>query len=399
MKNIILFDSEERNHLLPLVFTRPMGELRVGFLTIAQKWEIHLSGTVSYITQGYLAGKFPIKFTNDNYIINGSVLPTLKLIQEIQKLGSNHVILHNDELIAGHLDQKNIDRVMNDDSLDDIHKVQISENDLIRITRLHDLVRFNGEQIIADIGLITKNKYSSTLSNTNQVIGDPKLIFAEPGAKSEYNIFNTTMGPVYLGKNSEVMEGSIIKGPFALGNDSTIKMGAKIYPNVSTGEHVKLGGEVGNTIIYSYSNKGHDGYLGDSVIGEWCNIGADSNVSNLKNNYAEVKLWDYARERFEFTGLQFCGLIMGDHSKCGINSMFNTGTVAGVSCNIFGAGYPRNFIPSFSWGGATGLIAYSLEKAIEASNAMMKRRGKSLSEEDLKILSHIWEADKIWRKS
>ncbi|HMG16810.1 MAG TPA: putative sugar nucleotidyl transferase [Saprospiraceae bacterium] len=399
MKNIILFDSDERSHLLPLTYTRPMGELIVGALSISRKWELHLSGKVSYITQDYLSSKFPIKFSDDNYLIHGGLLPNIDLIQSILRLEPNQVILCKDELIAGRLDQRNIDRLINDGDLNEISSYQIENSGFKRISRLWDIISNNGQQIIQDIELITKNKYSYQLSPTNIIIGNPELLFAESGVKAEYACFNTSDGPIYLGKDSEIMEGSMIRGPFAIGNNSIVKMGAKIYPNVSVGEYAKAGGEIGNSIISSYSNKGHDGYLGDSIIGEWCNLGADTNTSNLKNNYAEVKLWDYASNRFESTGMQFCGLIMGDHSKCGINTMFNTGTVVGVSCNIFGDGYPRNFIPSFSWGGANGLISFSIEKAFEASNAMMMRRSKSLTEEDKEIFIHILDADKAWRKS
>ena len=399
MKNIILFDSDERSHLLPLTYTRPMGKVVVGVLDIARKWEIHLNGIASFITQDYLSSKFPIQLSNDNYLIHGTLLPNIELIQKILRLDPNQVILCKDELIAGRVDQMNIDRLMNDEDINDISKIQISDHEFKKISRLKDIIKLNREQIVLDIELITKNKYSHSISETNKVIGNPNSIFLEAGVKAEYAYFNTTAGPIYLGKESEVMEGSIIRGPFALGNNSVVKMGAKIYPNVSVGEHSKIGGEVGNTILSSYSNKGHDGYLGDSIIGEWCNLGADTNTSNLKNNYSEVKLWDYASSRFEPTGLQFCGLVMGDHTKCGINTMFNSGTVVGVSCNIFGDGYPRNFIPSFSWGGSNGLIPFSIEKAFEASNAMMARRSQLLTEEDKKIFLRIWESDKSWRKS
>ena len=395
MHNIILFDGKFRNSLLPLVYTRPIGSLRVGILTIAEKWEKILNQSVSFHTAPHLSGKFKLKSAQQNLFIYGGLLPDSEIIKEILSLDQNSTLLYNDLVIAANIGLDSVADFINQDK-EFTEKKAVASVQLIK--NLPDIIRLHGSQITADFELLTKNRISSELSGSNRVIGQKDKIFLEPGAKAECAIFNTESGPIYLGKDSEVMEGAMIRGPFGLGDHAAIKMGSKIYPNVSTGPHCKLGGEAGNSVLYAFTNKGHEGYLGDSYIGEWCNLGADTNTSNLKNNYAEVKLWDYQSGRFALTGLQFCGLIMGDHSKAGINTMFNTGTVVGVGCNIFGDGYPRNFIPSFSWGGAAGLTSYSIDKAFEASNAMMTRRGLSLTEEEKNILSYTWEADKQWRK-
>ncbi len=395
MLNIILFDGKKRDHLLPLAYTRPIASFRVGILTIAEKWEKYLQGAISYHTSPHLERKFPMVSSQQNLLIYGGLLPSENILKEILALDTNTVLHHMGEIIAANIDLTNLPDFNSEEKE---FKANEAKSQVLIIKILPDIIRLHGSQITADFELLTKNRISAKLSDSNRVIGQKDKIFLEPGAKAECAIFNTESGPIYLGKDSEVMEGAMIRGPFGLGDHAAIKMGSKIYPNVSTGPHCKLGGEAGNSVLYAFTNKGHEGYLGDSYIGEWCNLGADTNTSNLKNNYAEVKLWDYQSGRFALTGLQFCGLIMGDHSKAGINTMFNTGTVVGVGCNIFGDGYPRNFIPSFSWGGAAGLTSYSIDKAFEASNAMMTRRGLSLTEEEKNILSYTWEADKQWRK-
>ncbi len=265
------------------------------------------------------------------------------------------------------------------------------------ITYTHDIFTFNGRQIHADFETLTAGRKSEEVSKTNTFIGDN--IFIEEGVSMEASVLNSTSGPIYIGKNATVMEGSLIKGPFALCEKSTIKMGSKIYGDTTVGPQCKVGGEVSNTVFFANSNKGHDGFIGNSVIGEWCNLGADTNCSNLKNNYAEVKLWNYPKKRFTKTGLQFCGLVMGDHSKCSINTMFNTGTVIGVSANIFGAGFPRNFIPSFSWGGSAGFATYSLSKCYETSRLVMERRNVTFDETEKNILENIFQKSgeyRIW---
>ena len=282
---------------------------------------------------------------------------------------------------------------------DDVENVNTSESDktvqtdleFIQIENNWDIYRYNGSALVADFELLTHNRKSQPVSNTNFVTGYRELIFLEEGAKVEYAFINTTNGPVYIGKDAEIMEGAKIRGPFALCEHSVVKMDAKIYGATTIGPHSKVGGEINNVVVFGYSNKAHDGFMGNSVMGEWCNIGADTNTSNLKNTYDSVRLWSYEEESFVNTGLQFCGLMLGDHSKCGINTMFNTGTVVGVSSNIFGAGYQRNFIPSFSWGGTRGFQTYHIDRAFKVAEAVMARRGLSLSQADKNILTHVFE--------
>lgn len=391
MRKIILFDDESRDNLLPLVFTRPTCELRCGILTIREKWEIYLNAKASYITQEYLIEKYPIDISESNLLINGTLLPNPGIAKLILGLKENEAILCEGELLAANLDKEQFNLLNNDQPIEEINGIEIGKNDgYHKINELWDIFTLNGKEIKSDFELITKNRKSQKLSETNQVLA-PENVFVEEGAKIECAILNATNGPIYIGKDAEVMEGSIIRGPFGMCENSVVKMGAKIYSNTTLGPYCKAGGELNNVVMIGFSSKGHDGFIGNSVIGEWCNFGADSNNSNLKNNYAEVKLWNYDKESFKKTGLQFCGLIMGDHSKCGINTMFNTGTVVGVNCNIYGAGFPRNFVPSFSWGGSGGYKLYQFEKAIETASKVMARRGKELDQVERNILEKVYE--------
>ncbi|MBL7473126.1 GlmU family protein [Robertkochia sediminum] len=390
--NYILFDGPVRNSLLPFTFTRPVADIRVGVRTIREKWEAYLGSTTTTVTEDYLTDLFPMVEMDANVLINASFLPDEELVALIKALGPGEAVFADDEVIAFYTtgDQEEVDL--------ESYKVLEYSGSALRIEHTWDIFSKNGEAIKDDYEWLTRDRKSAPLSDTNTVIA-PENIFIEEGTKVECAILNASTGPIYIGKDAEVMEGSMIRGPFALGENSTVKMGAKIYGPTSTGPYCKIGGELNNVVLFGYSNKGHDGFLGNSVLGEWCNIGADSNNSNLKNNYAPVRLWDYESRRFAHTGLQFCGLMMGDHSKCGINTMFNTGTVIGVSANIFGSGFPRNFIPSFSWGGAAGFTTFKPEKAFEAAEAMMQRRGLSLSEEEKTMLSEVFEQTATWRKS
>jgi len=392
--NFILFDDNTRNNLLPLTFTRPVADIRIGILTIREKWEKILNVKISSLTQDYLNKKYPLELAidTDNTWINGSVCPNQKLIEEIKNLQVNQVLVSSNIVLAANTgNNKNFDY----NSITDFIKFE-SHAQAIRIENPWDIFSKNGEAIKNDFELITKGRISLALSSTNQVIG-VENIFVEEGAKVECAILNASTGPIYIGKDSEIMEGAIIRGPFALCEHSTLKLGAKIYGPTTIGPHSKVGGEVNNSIIFGYSNKAHDGFLGNSVIGEWCNLGADTNNSNLKNNYAEVKLWNYKQELFINTGLTFCGLIMGDHSKCGINTMFNTGTVVGVNANIFGAGFPKNFVPSFSWGGAAGFTGYKLDTAFEVAARVYERRGLVFDEIEQKILTEIFRLTEKYR--
>lgn len=399
MKNIILFDDNERDAFLPLVYNRPIGELKIGILTIREKWETYLGGEVSYITQDYLTGVFPITIGKDNIVINSRALPTLELVEKIKNLEYNEAILKNDYLLAVRLDESNFRDLIDDKDIDDLEGLQFQDSSDRIIRKLTDLCRFNGSEIERDFELITEGRKSQELHASNIIIGDGD-IFVEEGATVLASTLNTTEGPIYIGKDAKVEEGSHIRGPVSIGEKSVVKMGARIYPDTTLGTQTRVGGEVNNSIIMDYSNKGHEGFLGNSVLGSWCNLGADTNTSNLKNNYSEVRQWSYKTDNYLPTGTQFCGLVMGDHSKAGINTMFNTGTVVGLCANVFDSGFPPKFIPSFSWGGnSKGWTTYDFEKAMITVQRMMNRRDKELDEGMLKVLAYIFERTRNRRKN
>ncbi|MDA9344034.1 GlmU family protein [Algibacter sp.] len=389
--NYILFDGPSRNNLLPFTFTRPVADIRVGILTIREKWEFYLKTTTTTVTEDYLSDKYPMVEMDENVMVNASYLPNLELVEMIRDLKANQAIFKDEDVIAFFTKE-----AQDDINFEDYEAIEFAE-DIIKIENTWDIFSKNGEAIHEDFTLITKEKTSQSIPTSNNIIA-PENIFLEEGAKLEFTTLNASSGPIYIGKNAEIMEGAIIRGPLALCEGAGIKLGAKIYGPTTVGPHSKVGGEVNNSVIFGYSNKGHDGFLGNSVIGEWCNLGADTNNSNLKNNYAEVRLWDYQTEGFAKTGLQFCGLMMGDHSKCGINTMFNTGTVVGVSANIFGSGFPRNFVPSFSWGGNSGFTTYLTKKAFEVAGVVMARRKIEFSDQDKAILEHVFEETKKYRR-
>lgn len=390
--NYILFDGNVRNQLLPFTFTRPVADIRVGVLTIREKWEHLLGFTTTTVTEDYLTEKFPFLELERNIFINASFLPSENLVNIIKGLEENQAVFYDDEPIAFFTTEgQEVD-------FETFEIIQYAHNDVLRIENTWDIFSKNGEAISRDFEMLTKDRESQPIPD-GVWTKNPENIFIEEGAIIEFCTLNASDGPIYIGKDAEIMEGALVRGPFALCEHSTLKMGAKIYSNTTVGPHCKVGGEVNNSVIFGYSNKGHDGFLGNSVIGEWCNLGADTNNSNLKNNYAEVRLWDYETEGFARTGLQFCGLMMGDHSKCGINTMFNTGTVVGVSANIFGSGFPRNFVPSFSWGGSAGFTTYKTDKAFEVAKVVMSRRNIEFEEMDSQILEHIFEETAKWRKA
>ncbi|WP_417290070.1 GlmU family protein [Corallibacter sp.] len=389
--NYILFDGPFRNNLLPFTYTRPVADIRIGILTIREKWELLLGYTTTTITEDYLSDKYPMVEMDENIMINASFLPNVELAEMIKSLEENQAIFNDEDVIAFFTKdtQEAID-------FDTYEAIEYNE-DVVKIENTWDIFSKNGIAIQDDFDLLTKDKKSQPIPASVNTI-NASQIFIEEGAKLEFVTLNATNGPIYIGKDADVMEGSIIRGPFALCDHATVKMGAKIYGPTTVGPHSKVGGEINNSVIFGYSNKGHDGFLGNSVLGEWCNLGADTNNSNLKNNYAEVRLWNYETENFAKTGLQFCGLMMGDHSKCGINTMFNTGTVVGVSANIFGSGFPRNFVPSFSWGGSSGFTTYLTKKAFEVAEVVMSRRDVELTDADKAILEHVFEETKKYRR-
>lgn len=378
--DITLFDpAETRRSLLPFTFTRPIADIRIGILKISEKWEHH-GFNIGFATEDYLSAKF--KSNNAGIRVNGGLCPDSSLVGAIKSLKEGQKLISGEQELASNGEDKE----------------EITYHESFRlISNPCDIFQFNKEQIISDYALITDGRTSAMITDPHTVVYGVENIFIEEGASIRAAILNAEDGPIYIGKNAQIHEGAIIKGAFALCEGSHVNMGAKIKGDSTIGPYSKVGGEISNSVIFGYSNKGHDGFLGNSVIGEWCNLGADTNTSNLKNNYTAVKLWNYNTGRFANTGLQFCGLMMGDHAKCGINTMFNTGTVVGVGANVFGSGYPRNFVPSFAWGGASGLTTFQLSKFYEVAEAVMKRRGVELDDSEREMLHTIFEDTSAYR--
>ena len=379
---ISFFEPNTIENLYPLTLTRPAAELRCGILTLAGKWCHHLHATQhGYETREYLQGKFP-PLSENNLRLCGNLLPTAQLVEAIHSMAEGDQLCKNGLLLAEKPGLQS--------------KQKEYEGDIQWIQRPYDIFLKLQQEIAADMELLCTGRDSHILSQTNTVIGGHR-VFIEPGAKAECVVLNASAGPIYIGKNAEIMEGSVIRGPFAMGEGSVVKLSTKVYGATALGPYCVIGGEVNNISMQGYSNKGHDGFIGNAVLGEWCNIGADSNCSNLKNNYEDVKVWNYASGRFDKSGHQFCGLIMGDHSKCGINTMFNTGTVVGVSANIFGAGFPRQFVPDFAWGGSSGFVTYKLDAAAKTAGLVMPRRKKEFDAIEMGILTAVFELTEVWR--
>lgn len=391
--NVILFDDPDiRINLLPFTFTRPVGSIRIGILTIAEKWEKWLGAKASYKTETYLQKKFPFISTPDNLLLNGAVCPDHALAATVKALPSGYFLVKDTLLLAA----RNPPAEMNNKNT-----IEYTQ-EITVIDKTWKIFRENGAQLRTDFALITNGRKSEGIRDKHTAVYGEENIFVEEGAYIRAAILNAENGPIYLGKNSVVQEGAMIRGAFALCENSHVNMGAKVRGDVTVGPYSKVGGEVSNSVIFGYSNKSHDGFLGNSVLGEWCNIGADTNTSNLKNNYDTIKLWNHAEQNFTETGLQFCGLIMGDHSKCAINTMFNTATVIDVCSNIFGEGFPRNYIPSFAWGGAHGFITYQLDKALDTAGRVMARRNVVVEEVDKAILLHVFKMTapgRVWEKN
>lgn len=381
--NIVFSASDNvSKNLLPLTATRPVADIRVGILTIREKWLHDLNIKESSTNSNdYLAARFPYDDSQiDQYFIQGNICPTPVLIEEVKKLETYHELYIEQGIVASH---------SYFEGKPEFESVRSNEMPVI-INRPYDIFKNNGTEIKRDFERLTKGKKSQPVSATNTIIGPKDQLFLAPGAKVEASVINTTEGPVYIGPDAEVMEGCLIRGPFALCDHAVLKMGTKVYGATTIGPGCKVGGEVNNVVFFANSNKAHDGFLGNAVIGEWCNLGADSNCSNLKNNYGEVSLYNYHTHKAEKTGLQFCGLIMGDHAKCGINTMFNTGTVVGVCANVFGAGFPDTFVPDFSWGGKDGMTTYDFDKACETIERVYARRGRKLDADEREVLKAIF---------
>ncbi len=393
--NYILFGAQARNHLLPFTFLRPVADIRVGMLTIREKWERLLGAKTSTLTEPYLVDKYSMVRESDNMLINASVIPDPVLIEEIGRLEHNQTLISGDILIAHRVRSEDIDN-LGVDILEDVEPMHTQSN-IKKLFQLRDIVVLNEQQIEPDIKLVTAGRESQFIPDHVRVM-NPENVFIEPGAKLDMAMINASGGPVYIGKDAHVMDGALIKGPVGIGEGSVVRMGAKIYEGSSIGPYCKVGGEMMSSVIFGYTNKAHDGFLGHSVIGEWCNLGADTNTSNLKNNYDEVRLWDYAEESFVNTGMMFCGTFMGDHTKCGINTMFNTGTVIGVNAMIFGAGFMRNFIPSFSWGSVSGFTTFNIDKAVRVARRMYARRNKEFTVIDEQILKNVFDHTLGYRK-
>ncbi|MBN2596659.1 MAG: GlmU family protein [Marinifilaceae bacterium] len=394
--NYILFDDGAWNDLRPLTFTRPVSEIRVGILSIREKWEKYLTDSLSHSTQDYLSVKYPILVQEQNVLINGSVLPDEKLKDAILNLKEGEYLAKEGLILAANFLAADVELV-NKEEIESKVKV-VYEQAVDRIAMPYHIFGSNDKALRADFELLTKGRKSQKISDTVNVLGREN-VFLEEGAKVEFATLNATDGPIYIGKDAVIMEGCLVHGPLSMCEHAELKMGAKVYGATTLGPYCKCGGELNNVVLFGYSSKAHDGFLGNAVLGEWCNIGADTNNSNLKNNYSEVKLWSYSSDSFEKTGLQFCGTIMGDHSKCGINTMLNTGTVIGVSANVFGAGFPRNFIPSFAMGGNHGFKEYRLKATFEVAGLVMQRRGMEFNEVEKNILTNVFEMTKEYRKS
>ncbi len=398
MNTVVLFDdSLIRRHLLPFTYTRPVADIRTGIFTIRQRWEYLLQTPTSTLTEPYLQAKYPVASAPLILVIASQVQASTQLVDALLAAQNQpNVLFFSSKTCVGGW--------ITDDRFEDFAAQRYDvfarkelPFDIHPLTRTWEIFSRCSEAIQTDFDLLTAGRTSQPLPPGNTLIGPADRLFIEEGAVIQAAVINTQSGPVYIGRNAEVMEGTLIRGPFAMGEHSQTKLGAKIYGPTTLGPHVKVGGELNNVVIFGYSNKAHDGFLGNAVIGEWCNLGADSNNSNLKNNYAEVKLWSYVTNRFENTGLQFCGLMMGDHSKCGINTMFNTGTVVGVSANIFGPGFPRNFIPSFAWGGALGFTTYQLSAAIETAQRVYERRGLTFDAIEQAVFEEVFKLTAIYR--
>lgn len=404
LMNLILFDQADiRQQLFPLTFTRPVGALRVGILTIAEKWGHYFPEShISFLTETYLRKKFPLLKGSTNLMVNGAVCPNKEIINAIRELGEGESLVKDKILIACKCQKEEVVTFEQTMEIPQGEVIPFSGSFFTLIDQVWKIFGQNGAEIKADFELITSNRKSAGISDPHTRTYNKDLIFVEEGAVIKAAVLNAEEGPIYIGRNAHIHEGALIKGPFALCENSQVAMGAKIRGDTTIGPFSKAGGEVNNSVIMGYSNKGHEGFLGNSVIGEWCNIGADTNNSNLKNNYADIKLWNYKKGGFINTGLQFCGLIMGDHSKCGINTMFNTGTVVGVSANVFGTGFPRQFIPDFSWGGSAGFTTYQPAKAYETAEKVMERRHEIFDDTEKAILQHIFDITaphRVWEKN
>lgn len=402
---INLFDDHLRKAFYPLSLTRPIGDLRHGIFTIAESWSQLLGHPVKLFGRDALSEAFPLELEDDNIFINARLLPTAACRpfaalraghrQDADLIAMNSCIRLQGETLLLRADRSTAEAWLADPQTVKVREVNLHEEELddcVLLGHLTDLFTLNERAIQSDYRQVTHGRVSAQLDPTVTVLGDPGLVFLEEGAQVEACYLNTRKGPIYIGSESVVMEGAVLHGPLALCEQVTVRAGTRIYGATTLGPNCKVGGEISNSLFQGFSNKAHDGFVGNSVIGSWCNLGADTNTSNLKNNYSTVKLYNAESESLQDSGLTFCGLLMGDHSKCGINTMFNTGTVVGVSANIFGGGFPPKHIPSFFWGGSESQGHYRLEEALETARKVMARRGIPLSKNEEKLLKRIHES-------
>jgi UDP-N-acetylglucosamine diphosphorylase/glucosamine-1-phosphate N-acetyltransferase len=387
MPSVILFDDPVlRQQHLPFTYTRPVAAVRCGIHTISEKWSNWFEASVSYQTEPYLQPRFPLTTTHDNLYINGALCPDALLMEAINALELETALYTTDNTL---LAVRTASEAWTPENNPIKSRIGYTGSPLL-ITHIWDIFMNNGAQISADFAHFTKNRRSQPLTDPYTRCYNADQIFIEPGADIKAAILNAENGPIYIGKNASIQEGAAIQGPFALGESSVIAQNAKIRMNTTVGPYCKVGGEVSGSVIFGYSNKGHDGYLGNSVLGEWCNLGANTNNSNLKNDHSPVKLHSYVTNALENTGLTFCGLFMGDFSKAGISTMFNTGTVVGVNVNVFGGGFQPKHIPSFSWGGKVdGLMEYRFQKAVEVVRDTVIRRGMIYDDRYETILKEV----------
>jgi UDP-N-acetylglucosamine diphosphorylase/glucosamine-1-phosphate N-acetyltransferase len=386
---LVLFDAG-RASLYPFTYTRPIADIRCGILTARERWEKLLQFQTSFtLTEQYLQGCYPLPPQDNEYLlVNGQVIGTQQLAQAIRDLPAGAALYAEETLVAARMSYLPAAEQL--DTIPTTPERRMFEGKAELLSHPWDIFSKNDWAIRLDYPLLTAGRNSAALP-ADVVVRGTDIFIEEDAVIWPGTIINAATGPVYIGRKAEIMEGCMVRGPFALGNHAVLKMGAKVYSGTTIGPGCKVGGEISNAVFFANSNKGHDGFLGNAVIGEWCNLGADTNCSNLKNNYDEVKVWDEATHKSVKTGLTFCGLLMGDHSKCGINTMFNTGTIVGVSCNIWGGGFPEKFIPSFSWGGPEGMSTYQFPRAMETAERMMARRNKALMNEEMRMLEHVYE--------
>lgn len=397
LPTVILFDGPSRNHLLPLTYSRPVADLRFGILTLAEKWAHDLQTSTSFCTRDYLRRLYPCLVGEDNLVINGDVIPTAPTVAALRQLEVGQGLVCGEEVVAMRLDRAGAEAFVNSTDPQQRSLEKTIPIDAQRLTCPGDIFAENAGAIQADFARLTAGRSSAPLPASNILIGPPENVFLEDGASVQACVINAEAGPVYFAAGATAMEGCLLRGPLSVGAGATLKMGAKIYGATTIGPLCKVGGEVNNVIFQAHSNKGHDGFLGNAVIGEWCNLGADTNCSNLKNDYGEVKVWSYPAGARLSSGRQFHGLVLGDHSKVGINTMFNTGTVAGFATNVFGGGFPPTFIPSFSWGGTEGFVAHRLDKALATAARVMARRKQVLGPEQEAMFTEIFTRSEKWR--